>query len=183
MTTKYLTIKFRKISKFYCHGISQEKQCFWTIFRKISPSPTPPPPQNANVILILSFRRLWNNVSEAISFCRRAALRIQAEILQRLPRSYLNWNLQKIWWGLHWKSFAVRAPALKSKNSSKKSVVLVKCKHGFTKNATLFSLFPGMRLFAYSWKLPAYNGAFLLTVDNFSAFTYSWSFVTWHLQF
>ena len=29
----------------------------------------------------------------------------------------------------------------------------------------------GMRLFAYSWKLPAYSGAFLLTVDNFSFFT------------
>ena len=26
---------------------------------------------------------------------------------------------------------------------------------------------------AYSWKLPAYGGAFLLTVDNFSLFTYS----------
>ena len=27
-----------------------------------------------------------------------------------------------------------------------------------------------MRLFAYSWKLPAYSGAFLLTVDNFNFF-------------
>ena len=27
-----------------------------------------------------------------------------------------------------------------------------------------------MRLFAYSWKLPAHSGAFLLTVDNFSFF-------------
>ena len=26
----------------------------------------------------------------------------------------------------------------------------------------------GNRFFAYSWKLPAYSGAFLLTVDNFS---------------
>ena len=32
------------------------------------------------------------------------------------------------------------------------------------------------RFFAYSWKLPAYSGAFLLTVDTFSFFTYSWSF-------
>ena len=30
--------------------------------------------------------------------------------------------------------------------------------------------------FAHSWKLPAYSGAFLLTVDNLSFFTYSWSF-------
>ena len=29
--------------------------------------------------------------------------------------------------------------------------------------------------FAYSWKLPAYSGALLLTVDNFSLFAYSWS--------
>ena len=41
----------------------------------------------------------------------------------------------------------------------------------------------GMRLFAYSWKLPAYSGAFLLTVDNFSFFTYSWSFFTYSFSF
>ena len=34
----------------------------------------------------------------------------------------------------------------------------------------------GCSSFAYSWKLPAYSGAFLLTVDNFSFFAYSWSF-------
>ena len=27
----------------------------------------------------------------------------------------------------------------------------------------------------YNWKFPAYSRAFLLTVDNFSFFTYSWS--------
>ena len=27
--------------------------------------------------------------------------------------------------------------------------------------------------FAYSWKLPAYSGALLLTVENFSFFTYT----------
>ena len=41
----------------------------------------------------------------------------------------------------------------------------------------------GMRLFAYSWKLPAYSGAFLLTVDNFSFFTYSWSFFAYSFSF
>ena len=30
--------------------------------------------------------------------------------------------------------------------------------------------------FAYSWKLPAYSGPFLLTIDNFSFVAYSWSF-------
>ena len=32
-----------------------------------------------------------------------------------------------------------------------------------------------MQLFAHSWKLPAYSGAFLLTVDTFSFLTHSWS--------
>ena len=30
------------------------------------------------------------------------------------------------------------------------------------------SIIPGCSFFAYSWKLPAYNGAFLLTVENSS---------------
>ena len=32
-----------------------------------------------------------------------------------------------------------------------------------------------MQFFAYSWKLPAYSGAFLLTIDNLSFFTYNLS--------
>ena len=31
--------------------------------------------------------------------------------------------------------------------------------------------------FAYSWKLPAYSGAFLLTIDTFSFVTYNFSFL------
>ena len=38
------------------------------------------------------------------------------------------------------------------------------------------SNFIGCSFFAYSWKLPAYSGAFLLTIDNFSFSAYSWSF-------
>ena len=38
-----------------------------------------------------------------------------------------------------------------------------------------------MRLFTYSWKLPAYSRAFLLTVDNFSFLTYSSSFSAYSL--
>ena len=34
----------------------------------------------------------------------------------------------------------------------------------------------GCGFFAYNWKLPAYSGALLLTIDNFSFFTYSWCF-------
>ena len=34
-----------------------------------------------------------------------------------------------------------------------------------------------------SWKLPAYSGAFLLTVDNLSFFTYSWSLFTYSFSF
>ena len=37
--------------------------------------------------------------------------------------------------------------------------------------------------FAYSWKLPAYSGAFVLTVDNFSFFTYNWSFSAYSFSF
>ena len=40
-----------------------------------------------------------------------------------------------------------------------------------------------MQFFAYSWKLPAYSGAFLLTVDNFRFFTYSWSFFAYSFSF
>ena len=36
---------------------------------------------------------------------------------------------------------------------------------------------------AYSWKLLAHSGAFLLTVDNFSYFAYSWSFFTYNFSF
>ena len=37
--------------------------------------------------------------------------------------------------------------------------------------------------FAYSWKLPGYSGAFLLTVDNLSFSTYSWSFFAYSFTF
>ena len=41
----------------------------------------------------------------------------------------------------------------------------------------------GCGFFAYSSKLPAYSGAFLLTVENFSFFTYNWSFSAYILSF
>ena len=41
----------------------------------------------------------------------------------------------------------------------------------------------GCGFFAYSWKLPAYSRAFLLTVDNFSFFAYSWSFFAYSFSF
>ena len=41
----------------------------------------------------------------------------------------------------------------------------------------------GCSFFAYSWKLPAYSGAFLLTVHNFCFFAYSWSFFTYSFSF
>ena len=48
-------------------------------------------------------------------------------------------------------------------------------------------LFRGCSFFAYGWKLPAYSGAFLLTIyffsfsaDNFSFFTYNWSFFAYN---
>ena len=44
-------------------------------------------------------------------------------------------------------------------------------------------IFLGCSFFAYNWKLPAYSGAFLLTVDNFSFFTYNWSFFAYSFSF
>ena len=41
----------------------------------------------------------------------------------------------------------------------------------------------GCGFFAYSSKLPAYSGAFLLTIDNFSFFAYSWSFFAYNFSF
>ena len=41
----------------------------------------------------------------------------------------------------------------------------------------------GCSFFAYSSKLPAYSGAFVLTVDNFSFFTCSWSFFAYSFSF
>ena len=41
----------------------------------------------------------------------------------------------------------------------------------------------GCSFFAYSWKLPTYNGAFLLTIDNFSFFTYNWSCFAYAFSF
>ena len=51
------------------------------------------------------------------------------------------------------------------------------CLPGFGTHANIQNL-PhfGCSFFAYSWKLPAYSGAFLLAVDNFSFSTYSWTF-------
>ena len=41
----------------------------------------------------------------------------------------------------------------------------------------------GCGIFAYNWKLPAYSGAFLLTIDKFSYFAYSWSFFAYNFTF
>ena len=41
----------------------------------------------------------------------------------------------------------------------------------------------GCGFFAYSWKLPAYSGAFLLTIDNFSFSAYSFSFFAYSFSF
>ena len=41
----------------------------------------------------------------------------------------------------------------------------------------------GCSFFACDWKLLAYSGAFLLTVDNFSFFTYNLSFFTYNFSF
>ena len=47
----------------------------------------------------------------------------------------------------------------------------------------LVANFLSCSFFAYSWKLPAYSGAFLLTIDKFSFFTYSWSSFAYSFSF
>ena len=41
----------------------------------------------------------------------------------------------------------------------------------------------GCGFFAYSWKLPVYSGAFLLTIDNCSFVAYNWSFFAYNFNF
>ena len=50
-------------------------------------------------------------------------------------------------------------------------------------NALCGALFEGCSFFAYSWKLPAYSGALLLTVDNFSFFAYKFGFFAYSFSF
>ena len=50
-----------------------------------------------------------------------------------------------------------------------------------TFSTRIFSV--GCSFFAYSSKLPAHSGAFLLTVPNFSFFTYNWSFFAPNISF
>ena len=44
-------------------------------------------------------------------------------------------------------------------------------------------IFLGCSFLAYSWKLPAYSGAVLVAVDDFSIFTCSWSFFAYNFNF
>ena len=41
----------------------------------------------------------------------------------------------------------------------------------------------GCGFFGYSWELPAYSGAFLLTIDNFGFFACNWSFFAYSFSF
>ena len=56
---------------------------------------------------------------------------------------------------------------------------------GYSRNSSRSSetYYNGCSFFAYSWKLPTYSGAFLLTVDNFSFFAYNFSFSTCSFSF
>ena len=55
MTTKFLDTQFA-LSKFSCHGVSQEKNNFLDDF-PLCPMPTPPP-RKAQILFLLSSRRL-----------------------------------------------------------------------------------------------------------------------------
>ena len=78
MTTTFLTIKFAKFRNSIVMEFPPEKECLWTIFRKLSPSPTP---SKTQILLVLSFRRLWYSVFYSVSELRRACFR-QARVAQ-----------------------------------------------------------------------------------------------------
>ena len=64
-----------------------------------------------------------------------------------------------------------------------RSIQALKRQKGSTKRVFLAVCRTGCSFFAHSWKLPAYSGAFLLTVDNFSFFAHSWSFSAYSFSF
>ena len=51
MTTKHFSTIKCALSKCYCHGVSQEKQRFGTIFLS---APRSPPPQKGNFFFVVS---------------------------------------------------------------------------------------------------------------------------------
>ena len=55
MTTKFLTIKFAKFPNYIVMEFPRKN----SVFGKFSPSPTPSTPSKKQILLILSFRRLW----------------------------------------------------------------------------------------------------------------------------
>ena len=56
--------------------------------------------------------------------------------------------------------------------------------HNFTVDGGgLAGRLPWNGFLAYNWKLPAYSGAFLLIVDNFSFSTYNWSYFAYNFSF
>ena len=75
MITKFLTIKFAKVQILL--RISQEKQRFWTIFPKFSPSLTPL--QNAN------FTNSVVSASLTVDVFSSGALGLLREFLVRAP--------------------------------------------------------------------------------------------------
>ena len=50
MTTKFLDNKNVALSKFYCRGVSHEKQRFWMIFLS---APTAPPPLKSEIFIFI----------------------------------------------------------------------------------------------------------------------------------
>ena len=79
--------------------------------------------------------------------------------------------------GTNGDTFSIKSP----KGCPKKFVATLVSK--FLTEGNVLRIFFGCGFFAYSWKLPAYNGAFLLTVDNFSFFTYNLSFFAYGFSF
>ena len=69
--------KIRKISKFYCHEISQEKQRFGQFSINF---PLPQTPSKTQILLILSFRRLWFSSYMTVVHCSIVGCQLLASV-------------------------------------------------------------------------------------------------------
>ena len=69
--------------------------------------------------------------------------------------------------------------ALRSLGKSKNQKSSFICREKVNGDFLLVGILKGCGFSPYSWKLPAYSPAFLLTVVIGSLFAYSWSFLTY----
>ena len=78
---------------------------------------------------------------------------------------------------------AIWSPAVQWETGAHTMAVVIRSRNFAAESLAPTPVLYGCGFFAYSWKLPAFCGAFLLTVDNFSSFAYSWSSFAYSFSF